>query len=119
MGDVRDGIDVYPVGWCAELIRLRRTYRRDVDLPPVARRHVWRNLRRLARLSLTRALTGKWRALKNSLNGYMAEPTPWPEGLQRCGTGWTRGRALRDLNRRMRQPGILWHELGHYEVRGR
>ena len=43
-----------------------------------------------------------WRAIRNTFNGYLAEPTPIPEGLTRCGTGWTAERARRDLERRMR-----------------
>jgi len=30
---------------------------------------------------------------------HLAEPTPFPDGLGRCGSGWTRRRALASLRR--------------------
>jgi hypothetical protein len=44
-----------------------------------------------------------WRALKNTFNGYLAEPDEFPPGdyRRRCGTGWTRRRAMRSLYRRL------------------
>jgi hypothetical protein len=44
-----------------------------------------------------------WRALKNVFNGYLAEPYEFPPGdyRRRCGTGWTKRRALRSLERRL------------------
>ncbi|MEU5323041.1 hypothetical protein AB0G67_40755 [Streptomyces sp. NPDC021056] len=40
----------------------------------------------------------KWREAKNYFNGYLAEHS---ELGTRCGTGWTRGRAYRDLARHL------------------
>lgn len=34
-------------------------------------------------------------------NGYLAEPTPFPEGLRKCGTGWTRFGAAMDLRKKL------------------
>lgn len=77
MGDV----DIYPVG----LLR------------DIRNRSVRHGLRYLG----WRIRARDWRTAKNYFNGYLAEPTPFPTGLNRCGSGWTRRRALRDLNRRM------------------
>ena len=102
-------IDVYPVGLLRDIQAVSRTYRR-ADLPPVAREHAWRNIRRSIRRLAALARSGKWRTLKNMLNGYLAEPTPWPEGARRCGSGWTRSRALRSLQRHVRRPGVHWDQ---------
>lgn len=40
----------------------------------------------------------KWRQAKNYFNGYLAEHS---ELGMRAGTGWTRGRAYRDLARHL------------------
>ncbi|QDK01957.1 hypothetical protein SEA_VIBAKI_77 [Arthrobacter phage Vibaki] len=42
-----------------------------------------------------------WRAVRNYFNGYLAEWHYPPEGMlhHRCGKGWTRRAALRDLGR--------------------
>lgn len=47
-----------------------------------------------------------WRAIRNYFNGYLAEPTPFPLGLHKCGRGWTKKAALRSLNRRARKAGV-------------
>lgn len=75
-------IDVYPVGVLEALKhhRVRGKFQ-----------HLKRHLRER-----------DWNAIKNSFNGYLAEPREWPEGLRRCGSGWTKRRALADLKRRMR-----------------
>jgi hypothetical protein len=49
--------------------------------------------------------------MKTFFNGYLAEPTPFPDGMHRCGSGWTRKRALRSLRRNARRPGVHWDEL--------
>jgi hypothetical protein len=36
---------------------------------------------------------------RNAWHGYHAEPRVMPPGVKRIGTGWTRRRALRDLER--------------------
>ena len=78
-------IVVYPVGYRANL----------------AHYGLADGTRRTWRYCLSRARRRDWRAVKNALNGYLAEPEPFPDGLQRCGSGWTRRRALADLRRRM------------------
>jgi hypothetical protein len=89
-------IDVYPVGVLSRLLAARRAltvlHRPRLALYhlDVARRHAWRHAR-----------ARQWRELKQTFNGYLAEPYDWPPGLRRCGSGWTRNRALRDLERRI------------------
>lgn len=89
-------VDIYAVGWLADLLYLGRGVRRR-------NRHAigfaLRRFRQEARFTATRVREGNWRAVKNSFNGYLAEPTPWPAGLRRCGTGWTKRRAMRSLRR--------------------
>lgn len=93
-------IDVYPVGVLADLRRSYRALRRCVP-----QRLVWSPLRHAARAVARHARARDWRALKSTFNGYLAEPTDWPDGLRRCGSGWTEARALRDLNRRVARLG--------------
>ena len=97
-------IDVYPVGWLANIRRAwaQLVVRRD---PQEARRYLaqqWRSCRRLAR-------AGNWRAVRMTFNGYVAEPESFPPGdyRRRCGTGWTKARALRSLRRRLPNTGAV------------
>lgn len=87
-------IDIYAVGLLADLRRL-------VHSPePLAQRlhRFRRDLRSPARSVRAR----DWWAVRRYLNGYLAEPSVWPTNIdvRRCGTGWTRGRAYRDLVQR-------------------
>jgi hypothetical protein len=84
-------VDVYAVGFLKDLQRARRTGRWR-ELLRWQRRYLWRQARR-----------GDWRAVKNAFNGYLAEPAEFPPGdyRRRCGTGWTKARALRSLKRRL------------------
>lgn len=97
-------VDVYPVGILRSMIdsrnELRAWSRHAVAVGPV---HGY--LRLTLRLMRSQVQQRKWHDLKNNFNGYLAEPRTWPEGgtLRRCGSGWTRGRALRDLERRYRR----------------
>lgn len=88
-------VDVYPVGWLA---RLRMAW-------AMARSGRWRaahcELAAEWRYCVARARVGNWRAVRMTFNGWMAEPTPFPEGLRRCGSGWTKARARRRLDRMM------------------
>jgi hypothetical protein len=61
---------------------------------PAARRALRASLRR----EWERIKARKWRAAKNYFNGYLAEHASL--GV-RAGTGWTRGRAYRDLARHL------------------
>lgn len=91
-----DPIDVYPVGVLADLLMLRRALaarHRQAIL------HALRRLRYTARHIADRARRGERRTVRNMFNGYLAEPTPFPPGMTRCGSGWTRRRALRSLDR--------------------
>ncbi|GAB2696646.1 hypothetical protein [Kitasatospora kifunensis] len=84
-------VDVYPVGLFADI----KTWAGEPD-----RRAAWRRLLRDARRGLRRMT---WRRYLTA--GFLAEPGVWPDGLARGGSGWTRGRALRDLQRRPSVPG--------------
>lgn len=77
-----DEIDVYPVGWLRDWQSGHR-WRRPM-------RYLWRQVK-----------AGHWRDAKNTFNGYLAEPVSWPDGLRRCGSGWTKARALKSLDRLM------------------
>lgn len=92
------GVDIYPVGLLADLLGLGRAIRAR---HPQAIRHALGSLRHRARYIRERARDRNWRAVKNTFNGYLAEPSPWPDDspLRRCGSGWTRRRALRSLHR--------------------
>ncbi len=97
-------VDVYPVGLLADLLRDWRQVRhwrrfREADGKPTL------HVRRTVRYLIGRVRAGNWRAVKNTFNGYLAEPSPFPENVRRCGSGWTRKRALRSLERHTRTGG--------------
>ncbi|WP_344951537.1 hypothetical protein [Actinomadura miaoliensis] len=83
-------VEIYPVG----LLRDLREFANSVD-----RRQAWRRLPRRLAWPIHRAREGRWRSARQYFNGYLAEPRQFPPGVARCGTGWTRGRAYRDLLR--------------------
>lgn len=85
-----DKTDIYAVGLLAAWQQFVHTPDR-----PYARRA----FRYALRMPLRHARAGNWRAVKNWFNGYLAEPQEFPPGVARCGAGWTRGRAYRDLQR--------------------
>lgn len=88
-------VDVYPVGLLTDLRRMRGYMSHPV--PGASRLRMLRiNLAHVARQARRR----------NYWNGYLAEPTPFPEGLRRCGSGWTEQRALNDLRRRLAAIGV-------------
>ena len=77
-----DSTQFYAVGW----LEAWRSRGRRVQM-----------LRRVWRYDVKQARAGNWRAVKNSFNGWMFEPVPWPEGARRCGSGWTQRRAVRSF----------------------
>jgi len=89
-------IDIYAVGW----LKTFRSAWRCLTLPELAghRRNAWRELRRGWRYMAYQARRRNWRAVKNCFNGYLAEHRHLGT---RCGTGWTKRRALRDLHRHL------------------
>ncbi len=89
-------IDVYAVGWLADILRAWRC----LTVPELAghRGNAWRFLRQEWRYNVRQVKAGNWRAVRNSFNGYLAEHHT--RGT-RCGHGWTRRRALRDLYRHL------------------
>lgn len=99
---VQLAVDIYPVGWLASV---KRAYRYFIhhDVIPRGRKQSWIELRTEWRYTLRQIKRKKWRDVKNSFNGYLAEPQKFPPGdyRRRCGTGWTKARALRSLHRRL------------------
>lgn len=109
-------VEVYPVGWCAVLLYLFRAHVRPhpewmPDRVRKARQHTHSQVRTQLRTTIRHLRRRQWRDLKNEFNGYLAEPDPFPEGVHRCGSGWTRKRALRSLRRQVRRPGVRWEAI--------
>lgn len=98
-------INVYPVGVLAALIRMQRCHNRAVIASTTVDDR--QAMRRWARASLRNELARlaghlahrRWHSAKNTLNGYLAEPEPFPDMMRRCGSGWTPRRAVRSLYR--------------------
>lgn len=91
--------DVYPVGVLQSLQIIGRAL--TVKEIPHAKRLpiVRREIRKTRRYLWTQAREGDWNAVRNSFNGYLAEPYTFPGYMRRCGHGWTTERAIRDLLR--------------------
>lgn len=87
-GITRD-ITIYPVGLLADWQQF---------IHAIDRKHARRSFRASLRREWDRIKAGKWRDAKNYFNGYLAEHAHLGT---RCGTGWTRGRAYRDLARHL------------------
>lgn len=92
------GIDIYPVGVLEVLLKLGRSIR---SRHPQATKAALIHVRYQARYLRRQAKDGDWRAVRNSFNGYLAEH---PARGTRCGHGWTRRRALRDLHGHLAAP---------------
>lgn len=80
---------IYPVGFLADWQHFVHAIDRTA-----ARRSLRASLRR----EWERVKARNWRAAKNYFNGYLAEHA---HAGSRAGTGWTRGRAYRDLVRHL------------------
>lgn len=80
----------------------------NIDVYPVGVLEAWKQRRmpNYARYLKFQLRKRNWRAIRNAFNGYLAEPRDWPEGLTRCGSGWTKRRALDDLERRIKRQVI-------------
>jgi hypothetical protein len=105
-GASRTVVDVYPVGLLADLrtmaLMLRAVILGSREVPGV---------RTPSRRTVARVLAARARGFLRELprcarrrsywNGYLAEPeSPFPDwAWTRCGHGWTRARARRDLAR--------------------
>jgi hypothetical protein len=88
-------IDIYAVG-------LLKDIQRFIHEPD--RQRARQQAAYAGRLLVGRVRRREWRPLRSYLlNGYLAEPREIPVGFTRCGTGWTRGRAFRDMQRRLAQ----------------
>lgn len=81
-------VDIYPVGFWLDV----KTAWRCKTWSRLHLETIFRHVRK-----------HEWRSLKNHFNGYLAEPDVMPGKLRRCGSGWTRKRALRNLKRRVRR----------------
>jgi hypothetical protein len=91
------GVDVYAVGVLSALQRAYRSCRAGRWSAGRA------ELRSSVRYLGYQARRGEWRAVRQSFNGYLAEPAEFPPGdyRRRCGSGWTKRRALRSLDRHL------------------
>jgi hypothetical protein len=94
-----DNVDVYPVGWLSAIQRSARGVRLGIRRPLAP-------MRQELRYTIRQARRGNWRAVRNTFNGYLAEPIILPINLHRVGSGWTKQRALRSLA----------HEIGAIEA---
>jgi hypothetical protein len=81
-------IDIYPIGWLRTLQAVGRCLRRGRVV------QAWRFLRRETRYNMIQVRRGNWRAFRNTFGGYHAEHHTLG---RRCGTGWTKRRAINDL----------------------
>lgn len=84
-------VDVYPVGLLADL-RLIGRLLNPLTTPGIPLTGRYRGIRRTIRN--IRAAPRR----RSAWNGYLAEPRAFPAHMTRCGHGWTRRRALHDLN---------------------
>jgi hypothetical protein len=82
-------VTIYPVGLLQALSQFVHAVDRD---------HARRKLVHSLRYVLTQARARNWNAVRNYFNGYLAEHA---YAGSRAGTGWTRGRAYRDLARHL------------------
>lgn len=82
------GISIYPVGVLAAWKQRRLRYEWSYLKAQVKRR--------------------RWRSVRNSFNGYLAEWDFPPEGVKhyRCGRGWTKKAALNDLGKHLAQANL-------------
>lgn len=93
MAPETEGVDVYPVGFFSDL-KIWRTSRGHRPIRQRARRL----LRSVWRLGVVNTVM---RPGLSYWNGFLAEPRKNTKDWRRCGHGWTRKRALADLDRHM------------------
>lgn len=105
-------VDVYPVGFVHDVGLIFAIARVGLYLRrlPADCTKLGVNERATARSVLRARLRGFWSTLRRSWrrrsywNGFLAEPVDLPDDAwTRCGHGWTRRRALRDLRRHVAQ----------------
>lgn len=94
--------DIYPVGALASLLMIRRAVR-DRRWS-IVKHYIQRERQTLRRYRRNR----EWQNLKNHFNGYLCEPTPFPVGVTRCGSGWTKRRAARSMDRQILKAEARW-----------
>ena len=94
-------VDIYPVGLLSEIQHSRR-YKRLWIRPKRVFIHLLTAIRYFFKAEWKLSYE-EWRPFKSYFNGYLAEPDIFPGKLTRCGSGWTRKRALRDLQRRVKK----------------
>lgn len=82
-------ITIYPVGLLHDLAQF---------VHAIDRKAARRSLRAALLREWDRIKARNWRSAKSYFNGYLAEHATLGT---RCGTGWTRGRAYRDLARHL------------------
>jgi hypothetical protein len=94
-------VDIYPVGLLEE-IQQSRLCKRSWISPVRPFKHLFSAIRHFLKGEWKLSYE-EWRPFKSYFNGYLAEPNVMPGKLRRCGSGWTRNRALRDLKRRVKR----------------
>lgn len=99
--------EIYPVGVLHSLQIIGRALT-VAAIPhrnrmPIIRREVRKQIRYLTGQARAR----NWRAVRNSFNGYLAEPYFIPVGMRRCGAGWSQKRAIRDLLRHYEETRVV------------
>lgn len=91
--------DIYPVG----VLQSLQIIGRCLTVRGISREHRVRSIRnetrRIFRTIWRHTKARDWNALRNSFNGYLAEPYTFPGYMTRCGHGWTTKRAIDDLLR--------------------
>lgn len=105
MNEHTDQIDVYAIGWLQLLLTTGRCLRHGWI------RQAWQNLRIELRYNLRQARASNWRAVRSSFGGYHAEHRSLG---RRCGTGWTKRRALKDLHRHLATEATDWERTARY-----
>ncbi len=91
-------LDAYPVGFAADVLRWRRGW--PIRTPEA------KGFRRASRKNLISSIRRQWRT-RSYWNGWLAEATPFPPGVQYCGSGLTPARARRNWRHQLRKAGYL------------
>lgn len=83
------GIEAYPVGLLANIKQGRLIHSR--------------------RYLVSQLKAKNWKAIRNHLNGYLAEWHYCPEGVKhyRCGRGWTKRAAIRRLGVHIAESNLI------------
>ncbi len=98
--DVEYRIDIYPVG-------VLKTLQYCISAVKHGEYRIARNRFKYQLKTLWRHIKGRrWHTLKCQFNGYLCELTPWPEDVKRCGSGWTKMRAIKSMIKQVDKAGL-------------